>query len=68
MLAALDRLTIAVIDWPDDVLAGAIAVVEHDLGLAVAIRVEQLPDMGEAVPLGRVLQRHLYDVVTDHVD
>jgi len=55
MLAALDRLTIAVIDWPDDVLAGAIAVVEDDLGLAVAVRIEQLPDMSKAVPLCRIL-------------
>ena len=38
-------------------LAGAVAVVEDDLGLAVAVGVEQLPDMGEAVPLRRVLQR-----------
>ena len=55
MLAALDRLTIAVINRADDVLAGAIAVVEDDLGLAVAVRIEQLPDMSKAVPLGRIL-------------
>ena len=67
MLAALDRLTIAVIDWPDDVLAGAIAVVEDDLRLTVAVSVEQLPDMGEAVPLRRILQRHLDDVVADYI-
>ena len=68
MLAALDRLTVAIIHRADDVLAGAVAVVEHDLGLAVAVGIEQLPDMGEAVPLGRVLQRHLDDVVADHID
>src|SRR5579884_2882415 len=68
MLAALDRAAVAVVDRPDDVLAGAVAVVEHDLRLAVAVGVEQLPDMREAVPLRRVLQRHLDDVVADHVD
>ena len=64
----LDRLAVAVIHRPDDVLAGAIAVVEDDLGLAVAIGVEQLADMGKAVPLRRILQRHLDDVVADHID
>ena len=68
MLAALDRAAVAVVDRPDDVLAGAEAVVEDDLGLAVAVGVEQLADMGEAVPLRRVLQGHLDDVVADHVD
>ena len=68
MLAALDGTAVTVVHRADDVLAGAVAVVEDDLGLAVAIRVEQLPDMGEAVPLRRVLQRHLDDVVADHVD
>ena len=68
MLAALDRAAVAIIHRADDVLAGAVAVVEDDLGLAVAIGVEQLPDMGEAVPLRRILQRHLDDVVADHVE
>ena len=68
MLAALDGAAVAIVHGPDDVLAGAVAVVEDDLGPAVAVGVEQLPDMGEAVPLRRVLQRHLDDVVADHVD
>ena len=55
MLAALDRLTVAVIHRADNVLAAAVAVIKDDLGLAVAVGVEELPDMGEAVPLGRVL-------------
>ena len=45
-----------VVGGTDDVAAGAIAVVEHVLRLAVAIGIEHLPDMGQAVPLGRVLQ------------
>ena len=68
MLAALDRQTVAIVHRADNVLAGAVAVVEHDLGPAVAVGVEQLTDMGEAVPLCRVLQRHLDDVVADDVD
>ena len=46
-----------VVGGADDVAAGAIAVVEHVLGAAVAIGVEHLADMGKAVPLRRVLQR-----------
>ena len=68
MLAALDRQTVAIVHRADNVLAGAVAVVEHDLGLAVAVGVEQLTDMGEAVPLRRVLQRHLDDVVAHDDD
>ena len=68
MLAELDRAAIAVIDRADDVLAGAETVVENDLRLAVAIGVEQLTDMSEAVPLRRILQRHLDHVVADHID
>jgi hypothetical protein len=33
-------------------------VVEHILCLSVTIRIEHLPDMGQAVPLGGVLQGH----------
>jgi len=51
MLAAFDRPSVAIIDWSDDVLAGTAAVVEDDLGLAVAVGIEQLPDMSQAVPL-----------------
>ena len=68
MLAALDGAAVAIVHRPDDVLAGAVAVIEDDLGGAVAVGIEQLPDMGEAVPLRRILQRHLDDVVADHVD
>ena len=68
MLAALDRAAAAIVHRPDDVLAGAVAIVEDDLGRAVAIGIEQLPDMREAIPLRRILQRHLDDVVADHVD
>ena len=65
---ALDDLPAAILDRAGDVLAGAIAVVEHHLGLAVAVDIEQLPDMREAVPLRRVLQRQQHQVVADHVD
>jgi hypothetical protein len=51
------------------VLAGAVLVVEHDLGLAVAVRFEQLrDDISQAVLLSRVRQRYLDDVVADDVD
>ena len=46
-----------------DVLAGAKAVVEDDLGLAVAVGIEAAADVRERVPLRRVLQRHERDVV-----
>ena len=65
---ALDHLPVAVLDRPGDVLAGAIAVVEDDLRLAVAVGVEQLPDMREAVPLRRILQRQQHLIVADHVE
>ena len=68
VLAAVDRAAVAIIHGPDDVLPGAVAVIKDDLGLAVAVGIEQLPDMGEAVPLRRVLQRHLDDVVAHDVD
>ena len=45
-----DDLPVAVLDRPGDVLAGAIPVVEDDLRLAIAVGIEQLPDMREAVP------------------
>ena len=48
--------------------AGAEAVVEHHLGLAVAVDVELLADMGEAVPLCRILQREQHDVVAHDID
>jgi hypothetical protein len=51
----------------DHVLARAEAVVEHELRLAVAVGVEAAADVGERVPLRRVLQRHQHLVVADHV-
>ena len=48
---------------PDHVLAGLKAVVVDRLGPAVGVGVEELPDMGEAVPLRRVLQMHDDEVV-----
>ena len=52
----------------DDVRAGAEAVVEDHLGRAVAVGIEHLADMGEAVPLRRILQVDQRRVVADDVD
>jgi hypothetical protein len=52
---------------PDHVLVGAKAVVVDRLRPAVPVDIEELPDMGEAVPLGRVLQVQDDEVVADHV-
>jgi hypothetical protein len=58
---------VAGIGGTDNVLAGAVAVVEDRLRLAVAVGVEQRADVGEAVPLGRILQVHDGEVVVHHV-
>ena len=50
-----------------DLLARAEAVVEHRLGHAVAIGVEAAAHMGQAVPLGGVLQTEQHHVVVDHI-
>ncbi len=63
----LIRLAGGVVERAHDMLVGAIAVVVDHLGLAVAVGVEELADMGEAVPLRRVLQRHHDDVVADDI-
>ncbi len=68
MAAGRDLLAAAIVDRPDHVLAGAEAVVEHHFGLAVAIDIELLAHMCEAVPLRRILQRQQHDVVAYHVD
>lgn len=65
MPAAFDRLIAAIVDRPDDVLAGTVAVVEDGLAPTVAVGVQQLPGMGEAVPPRGVPQRHFHDVVAE---
>ena len=65
---ALDNLSIAVFDRSGDMFAGTVAIIEDDLRRAVAISVEQLADMREAVPLRRILQCHQHLVVADDVD
>src|SRR5918992_415667 len=50
-----------------NIFAGAKAVVEHELALAVAVGVEAAADVGEAVPLRRILQGHEDRVVRNHV-
>ncbi len=50
-----------------DVLARPVAVVEHRLGHAVAVGVEQAAHVGQAVPLRGVLQAEQGHVVVDHV-
>ncbi len=52
----------------DDVLAGPVAVVVHRLLDPVAVGVELGTDVGERVPLRRVLQRERHHVVGPHVD
>ena len=53
---------------PDQVDAGAVAVVVDGLLDAVAVGVELGADVGQRVPLGRVLQRERHHVVGPHVD
>ena len=55
-------------DGPDQVGAGPVAVVVDGLLDAVAVGVELGADVGERVPLGRVLQRERDDVVGPDVD
>ena len=64
----LDNLSIAVFDRSGDVFAGTVAIIKDDLRRAVAISVEQLADMREAVPLRRILQCQQHLVVADDVD
>ena len=52
----------------DEVDAGAVAVVVDGLLDAVAVGVELGADVGERVPLRRVLQREGHHVVGPHVD
>ncbi len=52
----------------DQVDAGAVAVVVDGLFDPVAVGVELGPDVGQRVPLGRVLQRQRDHVVGPHVD
>ena len=52
----------------DDVLVGPVAVVVHRFLDAVAVDVELGADVGERVPLRRVLQRQRDVVVGPHVD
>jgi hypothetical protein len=48
--------------------AAAVAVVEGRLGLAASVGIEQCADVGQRVPLRRILQMHDDDVVVDDVD
>ncbi|CUI47885.1 Uncharacterised protein [Achromobacter sp. 2789STDY5608621] len=52
----------------DHVFVGAVAVVVDAFGQAVAVGVEQRAHVRQRVPLGRVLQAHLDDVIAQHVD
>ena len=53
---------------PDEVGAGAVAVVVDGLLDPVAVGIELGADVGERVPLRRVLERQGHDVVGPHVD
>ena len=59
---------VAVGDRADDVRIGTEAVVIDVFRLAVAVHVEHLPDMREAVPLRRVLQRQQHLIVADDIE
>ncbi|MNV34195.1 hypothetical protein D3C71_1256040 [compost metagenome] len=50
-----------------DFHSGPKAVVEHGLGLAVAIGIEAAAHMRQAVPLGGVLRVHQQHVIANHV-
>ena len=64
----IDLLAVAVVDRPDDIFTGAEAVVEHHLGLAVAVDIELRAHMGERIPLRRILQVHGHEVIAHDVD
>ena len=66
-LARRGHTRIAALGRRQDVATGPEAVVVHRLGNAVAIGVEHLAHMRQAVPLGGVLQVHHHQVVADHV-
>ena len=51
----------------DDIGAGLEAVVVERLGHAVAVGIEHAADMGERVPLRRILQRQDHAIVARHV-
>ena len=61
------RIVVAALVRRDHIGAGAIAVVEAGDLLAAAVEIEGRSDMGEAVPLRRVLRAHQHGVVADHV-
>src|SRR5690606_26457706 len=52
---------------PDYMLPAAPAVVVDNLGLPIAVGVEEAADMGKRVPLGRVLRVQKNGVVAQHV-
>ena len=52
----------------DHVHAGLEAVVVELLGHAVAVGIEQPADMGERVPLGRILKRQDHTIVAHRID
>jgi hypothetical protein len=58
---------IGAVQRAEDVDLRAVAVVVARLGHAVAVGVEQLAHVREAVPLRGVLQVHQHQVVADHV-
>ena len=64
---ARPRFSTGLLGRGHDVFARTVAVVEHDLGLAIAVRVIAAADVRKGVPLRRVLQRHQHDVVAHHV-
>ena len=54
-------------EWAQHIAACGIAVVVERLRHAIAIRIKQLAGMGQAIPLGGVLQRQHGHVVGQHI-
>ena len=62
-----EMVAFRVVDRADDVGIGAKAVVVDPLGHAVAIGIEQRADVGQGIPLRRVLHRQQYLVVAQDI-
>ena len=62
-----DRTGVVRVGRTGDFLAAAEAVIKHRLRLAVAIRIEQLAHVRQAIPLRRVLQVQDHGIVIDDI-
>jgi hypothetical protein len=62
-----DRTRIRHVYWACDIYAGAVAIVKHCFGNAVAVSIEKLPYVRQTIPLARILQVQDNGVVVYHV-